>query len=133
VGPPSYEVFHKSLRSQKPEDQEQDEIIFADFESHKYLPVNLVKEYVKRRHLPAPPLEAPPQVQEAFMSLNILKDDPELFIEGVLEPLKTRFSEDFTRSLTRGKRNYQYCSFSFGTVQSINGPALVDELIQQIR
>ncbi len=68
---------------------------WAGFNSHKFLSVNLVQEYLEERpYLPLPADDTKPTIQEAFMTLNIMNDDPEYLINNLLLPAKNRFFPD---------------------------------------
>ena len=41
-----------------------------------------------------PPYDMNHKVQEAFMTLNLLRVEPELMIDKYLEPMRGRFIED---------------------------------------
>ena len=88
-GPKSYKVPYQNIRgfqNNTPED------IWREYGSHKFLPINLVQEYIEeRQHLPLPPLSAQPCMQEAFMAVNIMQDDPDYLIKNILLPAKERF------------------------------------------
>jgi hypothetical protein len=59
------------------------------YSSHKCLGVNIAEEYLKNRHyLPRPPSNLIPRLKEAFMTINILRDDPSYIINNVLLPMK---------------------------------------------
>ena len=60
------------------------------------------------------------------MTVNIMNDDPEYLISNLLMPAKERYIPD-------GPKRFIFTSYSFGSVASRNGPAIVDEAIAYIR
>ena len=60
-----------------------------------------------------------------------MRDNPKLFIEEVLIPLKSRFIEEEGPVIGR-KREIRYMSFTFGTILMKNGPDIINELIDDL-
>lgn len=71
---------------------------FEGYHSHKYLSINIYEEYMNnRQHLPIPPEYCGQTMQEAYMTMNIMFDEPDFFITEVLIPAKERFFIDEAR------------------------------------
>ena len=69
--------------------------MWEQYDSHKYLDINIGKEYItNRKHLPMPFDDVNPKVQEIFMTLNLIRDDPEYMVDNYILPMKMRFIED---------------------------------------
>ena len=64
-------------------------------------------------------------MQEAFMAVNILQDDPDYLINNLLLPAKERFIQDDKR--------FRFNSYSFGTIYTKTGPSIIDEAIDYIQ
>ena len=62
------------------------------------------------------------------MTLNLLRNDPKMFIEHVLIPLKNRFILEEGPVIGR-KREIRYSTFTFGPILMKNGPYIINELI----
>ena len=83
-----------------------------------------MKEYtMNRTHLPLPPADIDPKIQEAFMTINILRDDPYYIIDNCLIPLKNRFIDDPIQPhhLATAFPRYKLNSFTFGAIKTHNG------------
>eukprot|EP00347_Sterkiella_histriomuscorum_P020064 403339239 len=109
---------------------------WEEFDSHKFLNVNIMQEYLTNRiHLPLPPDDLNPKMQEAFITLNLLRDDPEYIIQNMLIPLKGRYIDDPIKPpyLAKNNAKYKLFTYSYGTIKMKNGPEVVDELIRDIR
>ena len=94
-----------------------------------------MKEYINRPHLPKLPYDMSTKMQEAFMTLNLLRDDPELIIENLLEVCRSRFFIDTKEPELPMKSNtmHRFTSYSFGVIKFTNGVEIVDECIADIR
>ena len=47
-----------------------------------------------RQHLPLPPPDCGQTMQEAYMTMSIMFDEPEFFINEILIPARERFFSD---------------------------------------
>lgn len=63
-----------------------------------------------------------------FMTLNLLRDDPEYMIGHYILPMKLRFIEDQIRPpyLASQFAKFKFSTFSFGPIKMKNGPESVD-------
>ena len=65
-----------------------------------------------------PPIDLDPKLQEAFMTLNLLRDEPKYIIEKILEPAKSRFFQDHNKPYIPYKSNtiHRFNTYSYGPI-----------------
>lgn len=98
---------------------------YEGFKTHKYFDVNIVEDYEQNcQHLPQPPRNADKHQQEAFMTLNLLKDEPAYMADNIFLPAKERFFKQGTR--------WRFNTYSCGVIDVRDGPEIVDEAIQDL-